>query len=79
MSRPDEEWGVVSGQTRFQRVLTDLWGRLSGEMTSTSSPAGLKASLEAKQWAKKRADATRAAEAKRLARSRHYLATHSLS
>ena len=48
-------------------------------MTSTSSPAGLKASLEAKQWAKKRADATRAAEAKRLARSRNYLTTHSLS
>ena len=42
---------------------------------SSSSPAGLKASLEAKQWAKKRADATRAAEAKRLARPRHYLST----
>ena len=41
----------------------------------SSSPAGLKASLEAKQWAKKRADATRAAEAKRLARPRHYLST----
>ena len=48
-------------------------------MSATTSPAGLKASLEAKQWAKKRADATRAAEAKRLARSRNYLTTHSLS
>ena len=47
--------------------------------SANSSPAGLKASLEAKQWAKKRADATRAAEAKRLARPRHYLTTHSLS